>query len=418
MRIFLFVITVLLASSIFSQGVGLSEVHCGNYQDHIGSAEDKLKNLKMEMERYEQVIETFKLEKIHCDIGKVVGIPAALRINSYKAMRLKYSEEHEQAKWVIHMILPDIAKGTIFRSNDFREDKSIPSGTATQEDYFLTDTLDNGTVEYDGYGYDRGHLAPSADFRWSKDALSESYFYSNISPMKPEFNRGIWADLENFLRQYVITHQVPLYVFTAPVLTDSLETIERAPNGVKIPKRFVKCVYDDINKRAIGFEIPNEKSDYSIKHYAKPIAEIDDIIRTKIFGKLPDTIRSTYNEGDWFDITNDGNVDPIYPPNLPPSHFNTVQAKNMIGKKAIVCGTVVSTKISRSGNLWLNIDKKFPNQIFSVYCKKDDLINLPYEPESYFIDRKVCAKGRINQLNDVPTIRIKDDDEIWFYSSE
>jgi endonuclease G len=49
-------------------------------------------------------------------------------------------------------------------------------------------------------GWDRGYLAPSADFRWSEKALSESYFYSNMSPQLDDFNREGWAELEGLLR--------------------------------------------------------------------------------------------------------------------------------------------------------------------------------------------------------------------------
>jgi|GEM_PF-5529758 len=45
------------------------------------------------------------------------------------------------------MILPDIMEGSVNRTNNFREDNLIITSTATQEDYFLTDTLANGDVE-------------------------------------------------------------------------------------------------------------------------------------------------------------------------------------------------------------------------------------------------------------------------------
>src|SRR5690606_2430798 len=101
-----------------------------------------------------------------------------------------------QARWVAHIILPDIIDGQVTRSNDFRVDPMVRSGTAVEADYFLQSQKPDGTIEYDGFGYDRGHLAPSADFRWSESALSESYYYSNMSPQLAEFNRNGWAELE------------------------------------------------------------------------------------------------------------------------------------------------------------------------------------------------------------------------------
>ena len=111
-------------------------------------------------------------------------------------MSLVYSEEHEQAKWVAHIISPDIITGNVSRTNDFRPDPHVSTGSTVEEDYFLKYLQPDSSYKYDGYGFDRGHLAPSADFRWSTTALSESYFYSNMSPQRPEFNRGTWAELE------------------------------------------------------------------------------------------------------------------------------------------------------------------------------------------------------------------------------
>jgi len=53
----------------------------------------------------------------------------------HSALLLEYSEPDEQAKWVAHMILPDIKNGTVSRTNDFRKDNLITTGTATQVDY-------------------------------------------------------------------------------------------------------------------------------------------------------------------------------------------------------------------------------------------------------------------------------------------
>ena len=78
-----------------------------------------------------------------------------------------------------------------------------------------------------------------------------------------------------------------------------------------------------------------------------------------------------------------------------------------MGKNAIVCGDVVSSRISRSGHLWLNIDKKFPNQIFSIFIRKEDLVNFPFDPAKEFANKVYCFEGKVESLNDVATINIK-----------
>ena len=78
------------------------------------------------------------------------------------------------------------------RTNDFREDQiNVSTGTAYLEDYR-------------GSGYDRGHLAPAEDFEWSAEAMSDSFFMSNMSPQDPSFNRGIWKRLENRVRTWAL----------------------------------------------------------------------------------------------------------------------------------------------------------------------------------------------------------------------
>ena len=95
-----------------------------------------------------------------------------------------------------------------------------------KKDFFLKQKKENGKYAYEGFGYDRGHLAPSADFRWSKKALSESYFYSNMSPQVASFNRECWADLEGLIRGYVYENKRDLIVYTGPVLHEGLKNTQ------------------------------------------------------------------------------------------------------------------------------------------------------------------------------------------------
>ncbi|MEM8901673.1 MAG: DNA/RNA non-specific endonuclease, partial [Bacteroidota bacterium] len=208
-------------------------------------------------------LKELKLKKVQQDLQSYVlpELKAGEEVINHSAMSLVYDEQHEQAKWVAHIILPDIIKGDVGRTNDFRVDPLVKTGSATEVDYFLKYLQEDSTFEYDGYGYDRGHLAPSADFRWSEKALSESYYYSNMSPQLPELNRRIWAELESVIRGYIIArHKTELYVVTGPVLHDSLPPIQRSINKVSIPEQYFKVIIDLHNQRGIGFILPNKTS--------------------------------------------------------------------------------------------------------------------------------------------------------------
>ncbi|MFT4685427.1 MAG: endonuclease G [Neolewinella sp.] len=168
------------------------------------------------LQQLDTEIEALKFEQIQGDL-RSVGLPAGEQV-WHSAMVLSYAEEYEQARWVAHIIRPEVADGRGARTNDFREDPLVATGSAVEADYFLKYLQADSTYKYDGFGWDRGHLAPSADFRWSEQALSESYFYSNISPQLDDFNREGWAELEGLLRDYVARTERQLHVVTGEVL--------------------------------------------------------------------------------------------------------------------------------------------------------------------------------------------------------
>jgi endonuclease G, mitochondrial len=179
----------------------------------ISKTETELVLLKKKEDSLLLKLEDYKFDQLKIDLDKT-GLPKTLpgeEVVYHLAYALVYNEAYEQAKWVAHIILPDVRRGNEGRSNDFRPDPLVKTGSATEADYFLRIPLTDSTFKYDGFGYDRGHLAPSADFRYSKRALSESYYYSNMSPQVAAFNRGRWAELEDVLREYVVSTKVQLY---------------------------------------------------------------------------------------------------------------------------------------------------------------------------------------------------------------
>ena len=98
---------------------------------------------------------------------------------------LLYNEIHEQASWVAYELTKDETNKIYDRTNKFIVDRSVKTGSATDKDY-------------ESSGYDRGHLAPASDMGWSEITMAESFYYSNMSPQDPSFNRGIWKKLEDY----------------------------------------------------------------------------------------------------------------------------------------------------------------------------------------------------------------------------
>lgn len=211
-------------------------------------------------------------------------------IIKYKAFTLSYNEEYEQAEWVAYVLTCSETKGKIKRTDNFREDERIMTGSASDQDYKRS-------------GYDRGHLMPAADNSWDLAAMKESFLYSNMSPQEPSFNRGIWKELEEQVRDWACTFD-SIYVITGPIFTNNMKRI--GPNKVAVPPYYFKALlyYSSNKTEAIAFILPNEKSNKEIYQYVVTIDSLESQINFDLFYKLNDefenTIESRYNLNFWF----------------------------------------------------------------------------------------------------------------------
>ncbi len=384
------------------------------------SSETNLQLLNNEIERLNvrrdsilSVVEILKLNNLKSMLLEN-GIPELKEgeeLVCHSAYCLVYDEKHEEAKWTAHIISRDIATGGVNRTNDFRVDSLIKTGSSEEEDYFLTIEKDDGTVKYDGFGYDRGHLCPSADFRWSPIGLSETYYYSNMTPQLPEFNRELWADVESFMREYVYNNPgKDLYIVTAPVLADNLPKIERGKNKVSIPVFHYKIAVDIEAKKGIAFLVSQKDLGYPIESYVVSIDSIEKITGINYYPNLSTEdealIESKSDISQWRSGTKVNDVAPLTKAQMPKESYNTIEAKQFYDypKDVNICGTVVSTHKSKKGHIFINLDKSFPHQVFTATIWKSNVINYSYDPEVFLLNKKVCIKGKINDYQGVPAI--------------
>jgi len=390
-----------------------------DFASKISGLEKELQSLKVKDSLVRIELEEIKLERIRHLIRSEVlpEVQADEIVIMHSAMALVYEETHEQAKWVAHILTPDVASGNIGRTNDFRPDPKVVTGSAIEEDYFLKELQQDGTYKYDGFGFDRGHLAPSADFRWSAKALSESYFYSNMSPQRPDFNRISWALLEDLMRAYITEHsESELYMITGPILHEQLPKVARSVNQVSIPEYYYKIALDPINQRVIAFLMPNRLCEYPTEYYAVPIDSIERLTGINFFPNISfaKDLKKSVDLSPWLGKKAQSDVAPLSPTQLPKNHFNTVQAKRYMGSNEaiFVCGTVVSTKLSARGNVFLNLDKGFPNQIFTISIFADQVPNFSYTPHTYLENKKVCARGKVTNFDGTPSMAIDNEKAI------
>jgi endonuclease G len=192
----------------------------------------------------------------------------------HTGLTLLYNELHEQAAWVAYELTAGETKKAHERTNHFMVDPKVKTGTADDFDYKSS-------------GYDRGHLAPASDMGWSATTMAESFYYSNMSPQVPAFNRGIWKKGEDLVRTWAIENEA-LYVVTGPVLGKGLETI--GPNKVSVPKLYYKVILDyrEPERKGIAFLMPNAGSKEALSSFAVSIDSIQKITGINFFPLLPD----------------------------------------------------------------------------------------------------------------------------------
>jgi endonuclease G len=202
---------------------------------------------------------------------------AGEQIISHTDYTLSYNEEYEQASYVAYELDNNEIYGPAKRKDNFKSDPSVKTGSASLNDY-------------KGSGYDRGHLCPAADQEESDQAMSDSFYMSNMSPQAPSFNRGIWADLEAVVRTFADTNG-KIYVATGPILTDGpYETI--GENEVAVPNFYYKVIldYTEPELKSIGFILPNEGSDEPLQSFACPVNKVESMTGLDFFYQLPDEI--------------------------------------------------------------------------------------------------------------------------------
>ena len=191
---------------------------------------------------------------------------------------IQYNEDYEQADWVAYELTANECIPIVKRSNYFREDPKVETGSATDEDY-------------QGSGYDRGHMAPVADMAWSLRSMQESFFYSNMSPQHPSFNRGIWKKLEAQVRHWAMEYK-RIQVVSGSIV-DSPH-VQIGPNQMAIPQFYYKAllIKKDSGYLSLAFLLPHQKSNAALKTFILSVNELELRSAVDFFPLLNDTIEN------------------------------------------------------------------------------------------------------------------------------
>lgn len=179
--------------------------------------------------------------------------------------------------WVAWHLTAERTEGSAKRSGvDFAEDTEVPEPRATDWDYYNS-------------GYDRGHMCPAADNKWSKKAMEESFLFTNMCPQNGNLNRGDWNEMEMACRKWAKKYG-DLYIVCGPILYKGKhKTIGK--NKVVVPEAFFKVVLrtgDD--PQAIGFIYKNTSGNRPKDSYVNTVDEVERITCIDFFPSLPDDV--------------------------------------------------------------------------------------------------------------------------------
>ncbi len=193
---------------------------------------------------------------------------------THEHFMLSYNDPYEQAEWVAYMLKKEHMTYDDRKRPYFIEDPKVKTKSADWRNY-------------KGSGYDRGHLCPAGDRRFSEQAYNETFYTSNISPQDRDFNAGVWNRLEMQIRQWAKRYG-SVFVVTGGVLENGLKEIGR--EDVDVPRYYYKIVAkgDAKDLDVAAFLMEGKESSKPLKEFAVSVDEIEKRTGIDFFEKFQD----------------------------------------------------------------------------------------------------------------------------------
>lgn len=204
----------------------------------------------------------------------------------HTAYSFSYHEAFEQAEWVAYTLEKDDMNNANYKRPYFNQDPMVKTESADWRNYKNS-------------GYNKGHLCPAGDRKKNLDQYEETFFTSNISPQKYDFNSGVWNRLEQKVRYWAEKYD-GIYVVTGGVLSDNLKTI--GYEKVAVPNYFYKVLLTNDQKRMIAFLVPHKNSDKALYEFVVSVDDLEKMTGIDFFPQLEDSIenaleqKTTYKE--------------------------------------------------------------------------------------------------------------------------
>lgn len=228
-----------------------------------------------ELEESQEVATLFK----HFELP---GFTSNDLIVEHTGYTLSFNKETKLANWVAWTLTSEKSNGRYSRTDDFRADDMLPGK------YRVTETA------YSGSGYDRGHMCPAADNKWSYQAMSESFLMSNMCPQVPELNQVWWEHLEKAERRWA-DQEGCVYICCGPVFDKRNEAHHIGEEiKIRVPDAFFKVIVSlqPGKEKGIGFYYKNNDSRQTMENATLTINQVEELTGYDFFAELPDEIEN------------------------------------------------------------------------------------------------------------------------------
>lgn len=208
------------------------------------------------------------------------GVPEQILMND--AYVSSFNNETLMPNWVAWRLTAEHAKGTIKRSGmQFTPDDRVA------EQYRVT------TYDYMRSGFDRGHLCPAGDNKWSEEAMEQCFLLTNICPQDHGLNIGDWNEMENQCRRWAEEYG-EIYIVCGPILYKGKHKRIGQEHKITVPDAFFKVVLCLKGKPwGVGFIYKNQGGNRPKGDYQNTIKEVERITGYDFFPSLPENIEKT-----------------------------------------------------------------------------------------------------------------------------
>ncbi len=193
-----------------------------------------------------------------------------------------FNYEMNTPDWVAWELTSAEAKGRLDRKGfEFVPDDALPEANRV------------AFYDYKGTKYDRGHMCPAGDMKWSAAAMHDCFYMSNVCPQVRELNHVSWERLESACRRWA-KRMGSIYIVCGPVYKNNVPEYIGVSHRVAVPDGFFKVVacLNKGKEKGIAFYYDNTDVSLPMRQAVRSIDQIEKMTKLDFFCELPDGIEN------------------------------------------------------------------------------------------------------------------------------